>query len=364
MSSNFKFYSLKNILAKKAQYNVIFGERSNGKSYAVQEYGVDNYCKGLGTMAIIRRWKEDFRGKRALHMFDGLIEQDVPRRVSNGKFNTICYRNSQWFLATKTDDGDYITDTQPFCYAFCLADVEHDKSVSFPTVTTILFDEFLTRGYYLNDEFVIFMNVLSTIIRQRNNVKIFMLGNTVNKYCPYFAEMGLTHAKDMKEGTIEVYSYGESNLRVAVERTGTSQSQSKKSDIYFAFDNPKLQMIKGGAWELDLYPHLPIKYRDADVVLNFFIRFDGQIVQCNVINTEQSLFVFCHMKTTEIKDEEKDLIYQLDADRRFNIRYSFTQPIDNIDRKILKLYCSKKFFYQSNDVGEIVRNFIKTTKEV
>ena len=40
-----------------------------------------------------------------------------------------------------------------------------------------------------------FMNVLSTIIRDRENIKIFMLGNTVNKYCPYFDEMGLTFHK-------------------------------------------------------------------------------------------------------------------------------------------------------------------------
>ena len=56
---------------------------------------------------------------------------------------------------------------------------------------TILFDEFITKGMYLTDEFMAFMNTLSTIIRQRDNVKIFMCGNTVNKFNPYFEEMGL-----------------------------------------------------------------------------------------------------------------------------------------------------------------------------
>lgn len=32
-----KYYRLKNILQKNATYNVMFGERSNGKTYAVQE---------------------------------------------------------------------------------------------------------------------------------------------------------------------------------------------------------------------------------------------------------------------------------------------------------------------------------------
>ena len=40
-----KFYSLKNILSKDAQYNIIFGERSNGKTYSVLKYGLEKFCQ-------------------------------------------------------------------------------------------------------------------------------------------------------------------------------------------------------------------------------------------------------------------------------------------------------------------------------
>ena len=76
-------------------------------------------------------------------------------------------------------------------YALSISEVEHMKSSSYENVTSVIFDEFLTRRVYLVHEFVSFMNVLSTIIRKRENVQIFMLGNTVNRYCPYFSEMGL-----------------------------------------------------------------------------------------------------------------------------------------------------------------------------
>lgn len=42
---NFKYYSLKNIQRKDATYNVIFGERSNGKTYAVLKQALENYKK-------------------------------------------------------------------------------------------------------------------------------------------------------------------------------------------------------------------------------------------------------------------------------------------------------------------------------
>ena len=141
-------------------------------------------------------------------------------------------------------------------FAFALTQMEHDKSTSYPDVTTIIFDEFLSRIGYLKDEFMLFMNVVSTIVRQRNDVTIYMLGNTVNKYCPYFTEMGLTHVDKMEPGTIDVYTYGESKLKVAVEYCKDHNIDGRKSDSYFAFDNPQLQMITNGVWEVALYPHI------------------------------------------------------------------------------------------------------------
>ena len=40
--TKFKYYSLKNIQQKNATYNVIFGERSNGKTYAVLKQALEN----------------------------------------------------------------------------------------------------------------------------------------------------------------------------------------------------------------------------------------------------------------------------------------------------------------------------------
>ena len=38
MMKNTDYYSLDKILSKKATYNLIIGERSNGKTYAVKKY--------------------------------------------------------------------------------------------------------------------------------------------------------------------------------------------------------------------------------------------------------------------------------------------------------------------------------------
>lgn len=357
-----KFYSLKNILSKNADYNIIFGERSNGKTYACLEYAIKQFVKDGTQTAYIRRWREDLTAKRAESLFSGHVQNDFVTRETNGKYNSVVYNSRKWYLSFyDSETGKNTPCDIPFCFAFALSESEHDKSTSFPKITTVVFDEFLTRRYYLPDEFMLFMNVLSTIIRQRNNVKIFMLGNTVNKYCPYFTEMGLKNVPIQKQGTIDIYQFGAENsdgLTVAVEYAANT-NEKKESNKYFCFDNQNLKMITSGKWEFSIYPHLPEKYAPKDVVFIFYIVFDENILQCNIINKENSDFIFIHKKTTEIKNPENALIYSLIQTDKPNYKRKLFSNLSEIETKITKYFARDKVFYQSNEVGEMVRNYIK-----
>ena len=355
-----KYYSLNNILHREAQYNIIIGERSNGKTYACLKYALENFVKNKKQTAILRRWQVDLKGRRASTLFDALVADGTVSKITNGEYNIIHYYAGKWYFAQRDEDtGKAVYDSNnPFAYAFTLSDNEHDKSTSYPFINTIIFDEFLTRQSYLADEFVTFMNVLSTIIRQRNDVKIFMLGNTVNKHAPYFKEMGLTHVKDMKQGSIDVYQYGETGLKVAVEYCA-SVGKAKASNVYFAFNNPRLSMINTGAWELDIYPHLPreYKYKPSDIVFQYFIEFEENLLQCEIVQKNDSIFTFIHNKTTPLKEEEEDIIFSLINDPRPNFYVSILRPVDELSRKIIDFFRKEKVFYQDNEVGEIVRNY-------
>ena len=353
-----KFYSLKKILKKNAYYNMIIGERSNGKTYACLKYGIENYWNNKKQMAIVRRWDTDFIGKRGSVYFDALLSNDEVSKITGGLWTGIYYYASKWYLCTYDPDGNRITDEKPFAYAFAISQMEHDKSTSYPDITVVVFDEFISRTGYLADEFVAYMNVLSTIIRHRTDVKIFMLGNTVNKYCPYFNEMGLKHIKNMKQGTIDLYTYGDTELTVAVEYCSPISKEGKDSDVYFAFDNPKLQMITGGAWEIDLYPHCPYKYRPKDIKFTYFIQFDEDLLQCEIISVDHRYFTFIHRKTTDLKNTDKDIIYTTEYDPRPNYKRNITKPTDDLEKKIAMHYKKDKIFYQDNEVGEIVRNYL------
>ena len=364
------FWDINPILSKNARYNVVYGERSNGKTYGTLEKCTENYFNDGSEFAYIRRWDEDLVGKKGESLFNGLLKNGVIKRLSKGKWNHVVYKSRAYYLAFIDDEGVITTDVKPFCYAFALTQHEHYKSNSYPNIRYIIFDEFLTRGVYLPDEFVIFQNVLSTLIRLRDDVIIFMLGNTVNKFSPYFKEMGLTRVKNQKIGTIDVYDYGDSGLKVAVEYSDMPVKE-KKSNVYFAFNNPRLEMIKTGAWEIDLYPHYPRDQYEGinpykDIKFTFYIEFEGDTLQCEVIykktdregNKKPSYFLFIHPKTTPIKQEDKPLIYSQTVNPLPNYRRKITKATTLVEKKIQQFFIKDKVFYSDNETGEIMRNYL------
>ena len=355
-----KYYSLNNILKKDAQYNIIFGQRSNGKTYAVKKYGLEKFIKTGEQMAYVRRQDIDLKKDKCDSLFADMVDNGVISDLTGGMWTHVYYYSSRWYLCTYDDKGNRYVDEEPFCFAFSLVSMEHYKSTSYPKITTICFDEFISRTIYLSNEFIVFENVLSTIIRHRTNVKIFMLGNTVNKYCPYFREMGLKHVKQQKPGTIDVYTYGDTDLKVAVEYTKNNNNEkSKDSNVYFSFDNPSLKMITTGAWEISIYPHCPIKFKPMDIKFIYFIIFDDDILQCEIVMTDKENFTFIHPKTTELKNPEKEFIYSQDYNPLPNYHRKITKPHSNTERKIAWYFMTDNVFYSDNEVGEVVRNYLK-----
>jgi hypothetical protein len=363
MATKHKFYRLDKINKYKATYNVIFGERSNGKTYALLEESLRRYFIDKSQMAYVRRWKEDIIGKRASGIWNAVNVNGLVEKYSNGEFTGVHYYASRFYLCNYDENGKAIYhDSNVLGHTFALSDGEHNKSISFPHINTIMFDEFLTSKLYLQDEFVHFMNTVSTIVRKREGVKIYLLGNTVNRYSPYFNEMGLKHILKMEQGTIDIYKYGNSKLTVAVEYCADT-STTKDSNHYFAFDNPKLEMITSGAWELNMYPHLPYKYKPKDVLFTYFIEYNDQLFQAEIVSLDEITFTYIHVKTTEIKNPDTDLIYTLDYIPKMNHNRSILKPINQIQEKVLWYFKTGRVFYQDNEVGDTIANFIKSDKK-
>ena len=371
------YYSLENILKIDAQYYIIVSSRGNGKTYACLKKAIENYFNSgeVEQFGYIRRFDTDFKGNRGAQLF--AAHEPIVEKLSKGKYNKIVYYRSSWFMAYQDPDTYKITKAdKPFGFAFGLNVMQHDKSVSFPNITMTVFDEFIAPdngGYYLGNECQLYFNTISTIIRNRDNVKNFLCGNTISAWNLYTREFNLTNFKNMKPGDIDVYTYGKGRdqMKVAVEMCPLINETDKDgniigkpSDKYFQFDNPGMQMITGTGtqWQLGSYPHLLEKYKSTDVIFTYFIDFDDELFQCEVINKEGNMFTYIHRKTTPLKDEDNDIIFSLKDDIRINHRRAINKPINELTRKIWWFYQNDLVFYQDNELGSKVNNYVNFCK--
>lgn len=361
-----EWYSYDAIMAIDAVYRVIIGQRSNGKTYGWAKMAIDHYIDDVLPSAYVRRLDEMIKPKIISGLFDPHKEYIAER--TQGQYNDIEYRSNGWYLIRKEQNaaGDWVRvakDRVPFCRSYAISTVETTKGPDYGPVWSICFDEFITRTFYLANELVLQQNLFSSIIRNRPGIQIFMLANTVSKSCPYFAEMGLYRIRKQEQGTIDVYQMGKDGTKIAVEYCAAVEHVQKQVSKYFCFENPQLDMITKGSWEIALYRHAPQNLSQYRVILTCFIVHEDLVIQGDVHLYQGYPILFWHYKTGDIKDPEHTIIYNQDVVdgnplHQRDMRTSFCRA----QTIIFDLVRLQKTFYATNEVGEGVAAYLKTQK--
>ena len=356
------FYDITPIDNTDAVYRMIIGQRSNGKTYSVCKHMVEDYFSKGHRSAYIRRWDEDIQPKHLASLFAPhykLIEE-----LSGGKYNSVFYRAKEFHLCYIDEEGKKLAqDPEAFCITASINTAEHTKGQDRGEIHIILFDEFMTRGGYLQNEFVQYCNLLSSLIRNREDAIIYMCANTVNRYCPYFKEMGLKDVETMPQGQVYVYTYGNMDLTVAVEYCDPFKSTEKVASKYFAFDNPQLEMITSGKWELMMYPRPAYKIFEEDIKYRFYIHFGenmlcGEIVKPSSKPHNNDLFIFIHPQTKDIDIDDKTVLYTDEFTTSIcHVRFLKDQPTE-LHRLIAQLFVKKSVCFSDNETGEVCRNWL------
>lgn len=360
------YYDYTAIMGVDAIYRVIIGQRSNGKTYGWARQCIDHYLRDGLPSAYIRRMDEMIKPKNIQALFDPHLE--YIKEATKGEYNGIEYRTNGWYLTRMERNAAgawerVSKDMQPFCRSYAISTIETTKGADNGAVWSICFDEFMTRQFYLANEFVLFTQLLSSIIRDRDGVQIFMLANTVTKSCPYFKEMGLYRVLKQEQGTIDVYQLGQDGDKIAVEYCAAVDTIKKKVSKYYAFDNPQLEMITQGSWEMALYRHAPLNLSQYRVICTFFVEHDGLTIQGDVHLYQGYPIIFWHFKTTEIKDPEHTIIYSQDVVDGNPLHQRDVKTVFcRAQNMIFDMIRTQKTFYADNETGEAVAAYLKTQK--
>lgn len=360
-----RYYDRTAIDATEASYRLIIGQRSNGKTYSVLKTIIEQYFVEGKRSAYIRRYAEEIMPKNCQLLFSqpSLIQLII--ELSQGEYNGTFYRANCFYFAFYDEDGKKERqDPTPFCITRSVNTWETTKGQDAGELHLLCYDEFMTRSGYLSDEFVKFCNLLSSLIRDRKDCVIYMLANSVNKYCPYFEEMGLQDVDKMEQGEIRVYTYNNSDLTVAVEYCATVEATKKTASKYFAFENAQLAMITSGAWEIKMYDRAPYPIHEEDIFKKFYIKFGEQLLCGEIILRSPDLFIFVHRQTKDIEIDELTPYYSSEfSTSACHVRFLKDCPTE-LHTLIKNLIVKKSVCFSDNEVGEIFRNWLQETQGV
>lgn len=356
------YYNLDDIKKANANYNIIFGKKGNGKTYAIITEIVNQFFKTGKPSAYVRRYDADIKSASISSLItDNHVK--LIKKLSHGKYDRVIYKAKKFYVGKYNNitkkvefDNDNI-----LLYCFALNNWEHENGGDIGELAILHFDEFLTRQNYLKDEFIKFTNLVSKLKRDRN-ITIYMTGNTFNEYAPYWDEMGLTQIRHQKQGEIAIYTYNTDKLKVAVEYCLDSDN-TKQTDFYFGFNNPRLDMIKKGTWEQSQYRHLTKRYTKDDIKQVFYVIFDRHYIRGVIYKQNKDLLIYYTPCKELPNDLDNTIIY---TDQPVTNRLhtnSFDITACHVHKIIRVLMATNRDYYTNNYIGEIINNFKKYSRE-
>ena len=301
-------YNLDSIDAKGCLYNLIFGARSDGKSYQVKhKKAVVKYLKTGRRFILLRRWREEISSEKIEQYFSDV---DVST-LTDGRYNCIVMFKKQLYLANYDMETGKTSKGEKIGYVMALNAEQHYAGASYIDVDDIIFEEFIARGSYLGtsepDKLV---NLWSTVDRKRFTARLWLVGNTISRVCPYINDWGLHQiVSTMKQGDIKTTKVpagfndeGQAiYVTMAVEHcksTGSNMAIGKHKD-----------MLNTGSWQSDPQPHLPKSLKCYKSRFSFMFVYQNFKFACSYLqDIEEGLCVY-FIKPYEGEIDDKTIVF-------------------------------------------------------
>lgn len=349
------YYRLTEILKVDAEYYLLLGERSNGKSYAVKEYCLEKAWNDGIEFVYLRRWRDEIKYRSVEKYFDDMVKSKTGREyikeLTKGEWTHISVYQGEIFFS-RYDGNKRVRCDKRIGHTMCLTGETHYKSLQFPQVENIIFEEFVTDKGYTPREPETLQSLVSTVLR-RERGHVFCIGNTITQVNPFFNEWQLTNVPKMEQGTIDVYEQEtlEMNddgtpvvVRIAVEYCANSGSNSK---MFFGRSS---KMITSGKWDTKEYLHLERHLETYDIRYKMYYINGGFRFCLCLLREDNKLWVHIYPCTTKIPDNVRIVDVQ-----RYSLKPLVTQSIlhqrTKYDIIISRLIAERKITVSDNLTG-------------
>lgn len=265
MAEKIEYYDISNMLKTEAQYMMLLGQRSNGKSYQAKITVLKNAINNNRKFIYLRRWQADIKVKAVETYF---ADMNI-KKLTKGEYTGITAWGNSLYLS-KVDEKGHTTKGKEIGKYCALNEYERYKSWAFLDYDYILYEEFITDKVYLPDEPRLLQQFVSTVARN-NLLHVILIGNTLSRVCPYFSEWCLEGVLKQKIGTIEIYHFhvDDSIINIAVEYCKKSNAKNK---MYFG---QSAKQIISGEWDTKDVNKLPKQKEFYEKVYEIKIKYQS-----------------------------------------------------------------------------------------
>lgn len=196
-------------LSNECQYLILSSVRGTGKSFASKKFVLDNFIENNNEFIYLRRTKEEIKD---IDVIDYFADMDI-HKLTDGQYDCIDVFRKRIYLCNIVKDK--VVRSKKIGYTIDLMHYQDKKSLQYPNVTCVIYEEYCTDKYYLDNEPSKLQDFLSTIFRDRKGFCI-LIGNKINRFNPYFLDWDLRNAPCQQIGTIDTYTIDETETTIKI----------------------------------------------------------------------------------------------------------------------------------------------------
>jgi len=189
MSDTLPYYNFDKVYSFNSTYMFVIGARGLGKTYGAKKRVIADAIKRGDQFVYLRRYSTELRGRRTFFADVGDEFPDYDFRVDGQVAQ----------MSPTSEKGKKHRQWDTIGYFVQLSNAQAQKSVAYPRVRTIIFDEFIIEKgalHYLPNEAKAFNDFYSTVDRWKDKTRVLFLANAVSIMNPYFLEYNIRPEAD------------------------------------------------------------------------------------------------------------------------------------------------------------------------
>lgn len=341
------------------KWHILLSTKSVGKTTVLLLIGLCMY-KLYGTQIQLVRHHNANAGfyDRLFSVICGFNQGQYLKRLFGDEYNTIKYYQRNFYLAytdgvkTMKSERKFATAlTADDCYNLC-------SKYDAPKGDLIILDECFTDKN-TPEEFIHFINLHKTIVRERMSDKIFILGNNYDSNNIWFRQLTISNQiRQLHQGESKImYTNEDMPIYVNFLTPRSGEKRKKFNQHHYGFNNPEINAITGlGDWSIKCYDLISsIQNRETICRGIYFSFYDDLYLEGEFIKGDGGLFFAVHPANRE-SAYRSQLCYVMRIPQRNNERVFLD---DRLAKLIETLMMRRRCVFSDNETGDLFEKFMR-----